>query len=211
MIQTNYQLFDFLDFNPKLNEGDSLWRACRPVAIEERDGDVYIMVPFQKQNNSNEITPDLTEARKNYLLRLSAYGDKILRVSMEIGDEVMETSEMLQLDSRLRKLPLTYDKKQEEWIIDGNYGRTLEMRFKECDTVFFLDLPTNVCLAGVEGRIGSEREDMPWQEEELSAEFRNFIINFSRDEIPEINEMLRKYKNKNIIIFKSREEIDAWK
>ena len=90
--------------------------------------------------------------------------------------------------------------KQEEWIIDGNYGRTLEMRFKECDTVFFLDLPTNVCLAGVEGRIGSERDDMPWQDEELSAEFRNFIINFSRDEIPEINEMLRKYKNKNIEI-----------
>ena len=87
----------------------------------------------------------------------------------------------------------------------------LKCVLKECDTVFFLDLPTNVCLAGAEGRIGSEREDMPWQEEELSAEFRNFIINFSRDEIPEINEMLRKYKNKNIIIFKSREEIDAWK
>lgn len=122
MIQTNYQLFDFLDFNPELNEGDSLWRACRPVAIEERDGDVYITVPFQKQNNSNEITPDLTEARKNYLLRLSAYGDKILRVSMEIGDEVMETSEMLQLDSRLGKMPLTYDKKQEEWIIRNLEG-----------------------------------------------------------------------------------------
>lgn len=101
--------------------------------------------------------------------------------------------------------------KQEEWIIDGNYGRTLEMRFKECDTVFFLNLPTSVCLTGAEERIGSEREDMPWQEEELSAEFRDFIINFSRDEIPEINEMLRKYKNKNIIIFKSRKEVDAWK
>lgn len=122
MIQTNYQLFDFLDFNLELNEGDSLWRACRPVAIEERDGDIYITVPFQKQSNSNEITPDLTEARKNYLLRLSAYGDKILRVSMEIGDEVMETSEMLQLDSRLGKMPLTYDKKQEEWIIRNLEG-----------------------------------------------------------------------------------------
>ena len=99
--------------------------------------------------------------------------------------------------------------KQEEWIIDGNYGRTLEMRFKECDTVFFLDLPTNVCLAGVEGRIGSEREDMPWQEEELSAEFRNFIINFSRDEIPEINEMLRKYKNKNIIVINDDISLDV--
>ena len=115
------------------------------------------------------------------------------------------------LDMIWHKPDRTTITKQEEWIIDGNYGRTLEMRFKECDTVFFLDLPTNVCLAGAEGRIGSEREDMPWQEEELSAEFRNFIINFSRDEIPEINEMLRKYKNKNIIIFKSREEIDAWK
>jgi len=28
------------------------------------------------------------------------------------------------------------------WIIDGNYGRTLEMRLKKCDTVLFLDYPT---------------------------------------------------------------------
>ena len=41
---------------------------------------------------------------------------------MEIGDEVMETSEMLQLDSRLGKMPLTYDKKQEEWIIRNLEG-----------------------------------------------------------------------------------------
>lgn len=141
MIQTNYQLFDFLDFNPALNEGDSLWRACRPVAIEERDGDVYITVPFQKQNNSNEITPDLTEARKNYLLRLSAYGDKILRVSMEIGDEVMETSEMLQLDSRLGKMPLTYDKKQEEWIIRDLKGtKKAVVSFREPEIEWWSDL-----------------------------------------------------------------------
>lgn len=141
MIQTNYQLFDFLDFNPELNEGDSLWRACRPIAIEERDGDIYITVPFQKQNNSNEITPDLTEARKNYLLRLSAYGDKILRVSMEIGDEVMETSEMLQLDSRLGKMPLTYDKKQEEWIIRNLEGtKKAVVSFSEPEIEWWSDL-----------------------------------------------------------------------
>lgn len=141
MIQTNYQLFDFLDFNPELNEGDSLWRACRPIAIEERDGDIYITVPFQKQNNSNEITPDLTEARKNYLLRLSAYGDKILRVSMEIGDEVMETSEMLQLDSRLGKMPLTYDKKQEEWIIRNLEGtKKSVVSFSEPEIEWWSDL-----------------------------------------------------------------------
>ena len=25
----------------------------------------------------------------------------------------------------------------DDWIIDGNYQRTLEMRLKECDTVFY--------------------------------------------------------------------------
>lgn len=41
--------------------------------------------------------------------------------------------------------------KQEEWIIDGNYGRTLEMRFEECDTVFFLDLPQMCVLRARKG------------------------------------------------------------
>ena len=30
---------------------------------------------------------------------------------------------------------------KDKWIIDGNYGRTLEPRFQACDTVFLLDLP----------------------------------------------------------------------
>lgn len=34
------------------------------------------------------------------------------------------------------------------WIIDGNYIRTLEMRLRECDTVFMLDLSTELCLEG---------------------------------------------------------------
>lgn len=30
---------------------------------------------------------------------------------------------------------------QEEWIIDGNYSRTIESRIRMCDTVFLFDLP----------------------------------------------------------------------
>ena len=36
------------------------------------------------------------------------------------------------------------------WIIDGDYSRTLPQRLEACDTVFFLDFPLEVCLAGVE-------------------------------------------------------------
>ena len=34
----------------------------------------------------------------------------------------------------------------DEWIMDGNYGGTLNQRLAACDTVFFLDLPRIVCL-----------------------------------------------------------------
>lgn len=49
-----------------------------------------------------------------------------------------------------------------EWIIDGNYNRTIEMRLRECDTVFLFDLPTEVCLQGATERIGKGRYDLPW-------------------------------------------------
>lgn len=35
------------------------------------------------------------------------------------------------------------------WVMDGNYGGTLERRLKACDTVVFLDLPRRVCLMRV--------------------------------------------------------------
>ena len=31
--------------------------------------------------------------------------------------------------------------RQERWIVDGNYLRTLELRLRHCDTVFLLDYP----------------------------------------------------------------------
>ena len=60
--------------------------------------------------------------------------------------------------------------KEKEWIIDGNYQRTIELRLKQCDTVFLLDFPTEVCLAGAESRVGTQRKDMPWVEEKLNSE-----------------------------------------
>ena len=97
---------------------------------------------------------------------------------------------------------------QNEWIIDGNYASTMELRMSACDTVFFLDLPCEVCLDGVKERRGKPRGDMPWVETEEDREFIEFIENFNRAQRPRILALLDKFSDKNIISFKSREEAD---
>ena len=97
-----------------------------------------------------------------------------------------------------------------EWIIDGNYGSTLEIRMEACDTVIFLDYPVEVCIAGVEERRGKPRPDMPWVEVEPDLEFIEFIKKYNEESRPKVIELLEKYKKKNIIIFKSRAEADEY-
>ena len=51
-----------------------------------------------------------------------------------------------------------------QWILDGNYGATMEQRMQACDTIFFLDYPVDVCINGIMQRRGKKRTDMPWVE-----------------------------------------------
>lgn len=96
----------------------------------------------------------------------------------------------------------------ETWIIDGNYSRTMELRLKECDTVFFLDYPVEVCLEGIRERRGKPRPDMPWVEEKDDEELIAFIKDFKNESRPKILALLEKYKDKDIFIFKNREEAE---
>ena len=98
----------------------------------------------------------------------------------------------------------------DEWIIDGNYGSTLEIRMEACDTVIFLDFPVEVCISGVEERRGKPRADMPWVETEPDLEFIDFIRKYNSESRPKVVELLEKYKEKNIIVFGSRAESDDY-
>lgn len=101
--------------------------------------------------------------------------------------------------------------KKDRWIIDGNYQRTLERRVKACDTVFLLDYPLAVCLSGAESRIGQAREDMPWQETDFDPEFKQWIIDFEKDQLPYIYQLLDRYQDsKEVVIFKTRAESEEY-
>ena len=98
----------------------------------------------------------------------------------------------------------------DEWILDGNYGSTMEMRLAACDTVFFLDYPTEVCLAGIRERMGKPREDMPWIETEEDAEFLEYVRNFPEPQRPAVLALLEKYSDKRVIVFTDRAMADRF-
>ncbi len=96
---------------------------------------------------------------------------------------------------------------KDEWIIDGNYASTMEWRMEACDTVFFLDMPVETCLEGVEQRRGKTRADMPWVETEADEEFIAFISSFIAESRPKIMELLDSVNGKTVVKFKNRAQI----
>lgn len=96
---------------------------------------------------------------------------------------------------------------KDEWIIDGNYASTMEWRMEACDTVFFLDMPVETCLEGVESRRGKPRPDMPWVETEADEEFIAFISSFIAESRPKIMELLDSVNGKTVVKFKNRAQI----
>ena len=99
-----------------------------------------------------------------------------------------------------------------EWIIDGNYNSTMELRMQACDTVVFLDYPAEICLRGIRERRGKIRSDMPWAEaaDEEDASFMEFIRNFRTESRPQILALLEKFRFKEIYRFTTRAEADAF-
>lgn len=131
-----------------------------------------------------------TETPLFYLDSINWNRDKTT-VSRDIFDKRL--SEILRLD---------------EWIIDGNYERTMKRRLQACDTVFLFDIPTEICLDGTRERIGKKCEDLPWIATEIDEKFLEFIKNFSSENLPKIYSILTSFPNKKIIVFKSRNDAD---
>ena len=111
-----------------------------------------------------------------------------------------------EFDRRLEQILQT-----DRWIIDGNYQRTMARRLEECDAVFLLDIPVEICLEGAKERIGRQRVDLPWVENELDEEFRQWIEEFPARDLPQIRSLLEQYAGRRqIVVFRSRQEMEQY-
>lgn len=99
------------------------------------------------------------------------------------------------------------------WIMDGNYGGTMDLRLEKADTIIFLDLPTIVCISGVLRRYfkyrNTTRPDMTeGNAERITLEFLKYVWTYRANRQPLIMEKLKKLaKVKKVVILNSRQEI----
>ena len=98
----------------------------------------------------------------------------------------------------------------DRWILDGDYNRTWEPRIRACDTVIFLDYGEAVAMEGITSRVGQQRPDMPWTEGELDPELAELVRSYQAKNRPRLLALLAQSPEKQQLVFRSREEAEAW-
>jgi adenylate kinase family enzyme len=99
-----------------------------------------------------------------------------------------------------------------QWILDGNFNRTISQRLERCDTVIYLDYNRFACLWGWLKRVitnwGRSRTDMgEGCKEWFDPEFAMWIWNFNKNHRKRYYQMLQDSAGKKIIILKNRREM----
>jgi adenylate kinase family enzyme len=100
---------------------------------------------------------------------------------------------------------------RETWIIDGNYGATMQLRLAAADTVIYLDLPTRVCLRRVLLRRlkhpGRARAELAGAER-LNLAFIRWIWTYRRDRRLRVLERLATLDARtNVVTLTSRTQV----
>lgn len=101
----------------------------------------------------------------------------------------------------------------DSWIIDGNYGSTMELRLQAADTIIFLDISRWICLYSVVKRRmmyhNKTRPDMgEGCNERIGLDFLKWVYDYPKRKRPAILQKLTELESKkNIYILKTRKEV----
>jgi adenylate kinase family enzyme len=102
--------------------------------------------------------------------------------------------------------------KRDEWVMDGNFGGTREMRMQACDTVILLDMPRWLCMYRILKRTllyhRDTRPDMAEGcKERFDLEFILWVWNYPNRSRRRVEAELERFRRKRIVILRSAREI----
>lgn len=99
-----------------------------------------------------------------------------------------------------------------QWIMDGNYNRTLAERMRHCDTIIYLDFSRFACLMGVLKRVittyGTVRPDMgEGCPERFDGEFLQLVWNYNKNKRESNYRLLNEATHAETIVLKNRRAV----
>ncbi len=144
---------------------------------------------------------------------LSRQLGKILNIPVLHLDYIYHIDNFKHIDRDELKIMIeTFTQSNDSFIIDGNYGSTMEWRTQFCDTVILLDISTEICVNNVLNRMNNEhREDMApgFDLSIMDDSFIEFVRTFKQRKLPGIVALLDKV-NMNRIVLKNYDEIEEF-
>lgn len=102
----------------------------------------------------------------------------------------------------------------DQWIIDGNYSRTMDTRIKKADLIIFLDMPRLLCIYRIIKRRmmyhNKTRPDMNAEcKEKLDWEFMRWVWNYrTRSRVSTIKKLEQIKEHQQVIILKTRKQVN---
>jgi adenylate kinase family enzyme len=88
---------------------------------------------------------------------------------------------------------------RDEWIIEGNYRNTYDIRFERADTVVVLAPPRRVCIYRVLTRVVKnwhQPTQAPGCPEHFDWSFIVWLWRFPRDARPQLDDELARYRGR---------------
>jgi adenylate kinase family enzyme len=140
-------------------------------------------------------------------------------LSQKLGYPILHLDKIYHIDNKnsiskeeLKDRIAKFVETNEFFLIDGNYGSTMEYRMQFVDTVIILDINTNICLENIEKRrLSNElRSDMAegFDNSTFDDEFIEFVKSFRNNNLPKIKLLLSKYNYLQQIYLKSYKAIE---
>lgn len=105
---------------------------------------------------------------------------------------------------------------KDSWIIDGNFLYNAQSRFKECDSIVFLDLNRFVCINSVikrhkkyKGKHRDSRSDDC--DERLTLSYLKWVLkDFYKTSRKIILKYIKDNPDKHVVILKSRRQVNKY-
>lgn len=120
----------------------------------------------------------------------------------------------IEIDKNERDKIISAKALEDKWIIDGNYTKTLKLRFEKADLIIWLDYSTFALLNGVFKRYfklrNKDRKEIPGCQERITFDFIKYVATYNKKKRHIIEELLMDVSPNKVLIFKNQKDLNNW-